>query len=79
MELLDPVISSEMDGIEVFCSYHGEREREFFREYGEKRGLILTCGSDYHGKIKPSVSIGGHGYTLDQEVMKEYVERLVSR
>lgn len=53
MELLDPVISSEMDGIEAFCSYHE--------------------------KIKPSVSIGGHGCTLDQEVMKEYVERLVSR
>jgi len=29
-----------------------------YKEFAEKRGLLVTCGSDFHGKTKPSVTIG---------------------
>ena len=77
MELLDPIVDTGLDGIEAFCSYHGEKEREFFREYGKKRDLILTCGSDYHGKTKPAVFLGGHGCSLKPDEMQGYLRRLL--
>lgn len=79
MELLDPIVNTGIDGIEAFCSYHGEEERKFFMEYGRKRNLILTCGSDYHGKTKPAVALGGHGCILGREEMEENLHRLLGR
>lgn len=77
--LLDPIVDAGMDGIEAFCSYHGPKERAYFLEYGRNRDRIITCGSDFHGKIKPAVSLGGHGCTLDKNTIMGYVERLACR
>lgn len=60
-ELLGEVLDLGMDGVEAFSSYHtSEQAAEFYRQTQE-RGLFVTCGSDYHGKTKPSICLGGYG------------------
>lgn len=60
-ELLGEVLDLGMDGVEAFSSYHTpEQAAEFYRET-QRRGLFATCGSDYHGKTKPAIRLGGHG------------------
>ena len=78
-ELLEPMREMGLDGIEVFCSYHGEKEREFYAAYARAHGMILTCGSDFHGKIKPAVAIGGHGCMLSEEEMEREIQRLLEK
>lgn len=58
--LLDVVLRLGLDGIEAFSSYHTLPETEFFYEQAKKRKLLITCGSDYHGKTKPSVHLAGY-------------------
>lgn len=58
--LLDEVLNFGMDGIEAFSSYHTKEQTEFFYSKAQGRHLITTCGSDYHGKTKPSIQVGQH-------------------
>lgn len=59
--MLDEMPGLGIDGIEAFSSYHSFSQSEYF--YGEacKKKLLVTCGSDYHGKTKPSIELGMHG------------------
>lgn len=61
-ELLEPMIQIGLDGIEVFSSYHSPEQASFFYNVANDHKLVVTCGSDYHGKTKPSIPVGGHGY-----------------
>ena len=69
--LLNDITSEGIDGIEVFSSYHSREESEFFLDYAKQNKLFISCGSDFHGKTKPSIQIGGHGAFLeDKELLK---------
>lgn len=58
--LLDPLLDLGLDGIEAFSSYHTSAQAAFYRDAARRRKLLITCGSDYHGKTKPSVKLGGY-------------------
>ena len=49
----------ELDGLEVFSSYHNAIETAFYLEVAKKHHLLITGGSDFHGMIKPNIRIGG--------------------
>ncbi|MCP5455444.1 MAG: PHP domain-containing protein [Thermotogae bacterium] len=57
-DLFDKFTDSGIDGIEVFSSYHDTSETEYFYKTAKRKNLIITCGSDFHGKTKPAVFIG---------------------
>lgn len=59
--LFDPVLRAGIDGIEAFSSYHTPEQRAYYAAEAKRRALFVTCGSDYHGKIKPAISLGAHG------------------
>ena len=65
-ELFDEIVKVGIDGVEVFCSYHNKEIAEYFHEQAKKHSLIITCGSDYHGKTKPAVKLGETGYRPEQ-------------
>lgn len=71
MELLDPIIREGVMGIEVFSNYHTLDQIEYFRSKVKKDKLIMTGGSDFHGKNKPSIQLGDcngifdEGYLMD--------------
>lgn len=69
--LLGEVLDLGMDGVEAFSSYHTPEQAVKFYRQARERGLSVTCGSDYHGKTKPAIRLGGYGelpsdFTLGQ-------------
>ena len=73
-ELFEPDIG--IKGVEVFCSYHDKETAEYFYKKAMEFSLIITCGSDYHGKTKPSVKLGKTGCRLDRAEMDKQIELL---
>lgn len=57
-EKLAEIAQSQFDGIEVFSSYHCEKQEKYFFETAKHLKKFITCGSDFHGKIKPAVHLG---------------------
>jgi len=66
MEMLDFIIKEGIEGIEVFSNYHTSREIDYFYKKAKEYGLLITCGSDFHGKYKPGIEIGMCNCTLDE-------------
>ena len=68
--LLADLLKLGIDGIEAFSSYHSQEQAEYYYHTAQERNLFVTCGSDYHGKTKPSIGIGQHGCTVSKEDIK---------
>ncbi len=45
-------------GIEVFHSDHRPADMQRYGEIARKYGLLVTGGSDFHGEVKPQISLG---------------------
>ena len=68
------LINAGLKGIEVFSSYHNSEKIGYFKELALKYNLLITAGSDFHGKgVKPDVELGAHGgdYSLVKK-LKEF-------
>jgi len=59
-ETLRHLVGRGLEGLEVYSPYHNPGEQEAFRSFAETNGLLVTAGSDFHGKaVKPDVELGG--------------------
>lgn len=78
--LLRDIISERIDGLEVFCSYYSAEESRHFMGIAREYGLLATCGSDFHGKHKPNIPLGGHGAPQEGRcVLAELEKRLLEK
>lgn len=59
--LLDAIFAYDIIGIEVYSSYHSQKQIQFYEAYAKEHHLYMTCGSDFHGKTKPAIALGAHG------------------
>lgn len=67
-----------VNGIEVYSSYHNAEQTELFKQYAMDNDLLITAGSDFHGeRIKPNISLGGHGCP-DLSVAQKFIDRIRS-
>ena len=66
-DLLAVLAERGIAGVEAYSSYHNAGEREFWRRLGNELGLAVTCGSDFHGRVKPSIVLGGHAGDAHEE------------
>ncbi|MDF9825065.1 putative metal-dependent phosphoesterase TrpH [Breznakia sp. PF5-3] len=57
-QLMEDIIDSGIDGIEVYSSYHSAEQIDYYKNYAQSHQLLMTCGSDFHGKTKPRVFMG---------------------
>lgn len=77
-ELADELMDQGADGLEVFNNYHNEKQATYFAELISKRGALMTCGSDFHGKNKPLISIGQYsGLKTYSKYLKQSVSRIL--
>jgi len=60
-ELVAELLEQGASGLEVFNNYHSGEQTAYFADLIRKRGALMTCGSDFHGKTKPLISIGQYG------------------
>ena len=59
-ERLLELIGAGLEGIEVYSSYHGIEDEDYFKGVCDRFGLLMTAGSDFHGReIKPNVPLDG--------------------
>lgn len=58
-DFLNSIVSLNLlDGIECYHSLHTMDKTRYLLDYCNEHGLYASGGSDYHGKIKPTVTIG---------------------
>lgn len=57
-DLLGEILALGFEGVEAFSSYHTEAQSAFFCRRTREEGRFCTCGSDYHGRLKPAIFLG---------------------
>lgn len=67
--LLEEILAKGILGIEVYSSYHNHHQVKLYREAALANHLLMTCGSDFHGKTKKSIKIGGINCEDDDQRM----------
>ncbi len=78
-ELLGGIVALEIDGIEAFSSYHTPEQALVRMRQARDYHLFYTCGSDFHGKTKPSIHLGGHGCKGTEEELERELEKLIEK
>lgn len=79
--VLAEAIEAGIDGLEVWHSQHDDELRRSLAGLAERRGLLATGGSDYHGRHKPDVRVGsgtGGNVAVPDERLAALRERLAS-
>lgn len=56
--MMDVLVGAGLSGIEVYYSQHSCSQVERFAAAAERRNLLATGGSDYHGETKPHINLG---------------------
>lgn len=75
-ELLDEMVKLGLQGVECFSSYHSEEVNRYFYNKAKELNILYTCGSDFHGKTKPSIKLGEHHSDVEEEIkdnLKKYL------
>lgn len=73
--ILTELIHLGLDGIECYSSYHSEMQNAFYVGLASKRNLLITCGSDYHGKTKPHIRMGQGSCPVNVDEMLKQLEK----
>ena len=71
LEIVDDIIEEGIDGLEVFSTYHSPEQIEYFYNKAEKNNLLMTFGSDFHGKNKPHIRLKGYPIPEKYEGIRE--------
>ena len=75
-KFLNSIISlNALDGIECYHSLHTIDSTKYLLNYCNEHQLYASGGSDYHGKIKPTVKIGESiiGEKIPYEILKPWL------
>lgn len=56
--VLEHVLALPLDGVEAFSSYHTAAQAAFYMEKAKEKQVLVTGGSDFHGRSKPDVRLG---------------------
>ncbi|MCK4990585.1 MAG: hypothetical protein KAS29_08870, partial [Bacteroidales bacterium] len=70
-EVVNELMDHGAAGLEVSNNYHNNKQVAFFASETSKRGALMTCGSDFHGKNKPLISLGQYNFL---ESYRDYLE-----
>ncbi len=73
---IKPLIEYGLGGLEVYYSRHTKPQTETYKKIARHLDLLITGGSDFHGKNKPGVKIGVGKGNLDLQY--HLVENLLS-
>jgi len=69
------VLLNALDGIECYHSLHTMDNTKFLLNYCNEHSLYSSGGSDYHGKIKPTVKMGEsiNGIKIPYEILEPWL------
>ncbi|MGB4589061.1 MAG: PHP domain-containing protein [Clostridiaceae bacterium] len=75
-ELLKGIIKVGVKGIEVYSSYHSAKQTAFFENKVNEMNLLFSSGSDFHGKTKPSIHLGGTESAGNEDQIRKWLHSL---
>jgi len=75
--MMPDLCAAGLNAIEAYHSDHGPRETELYLGLAKQYGLLVTGGSDFHGAIKPEVSLGT-GYKGNLQVPEDVWVRMLA-
>lgn len=75
-EMFGKLVEVGIEGVEAFCSYHQNKEDVFYQELAKKYGILVTQGSDFHGRLKPQIKAGSIESGLEDEICKNLYKKL---
>ncbi len=78
--LIEDLKDMGMDGIEVYHSKHTSGQTRHYKRIADKLHLLITGGSDWHGRNDPKAELGSQRvpYAVLQ-MMKDYIATRTSR
>lgn len=74
-EVFDEMVKLGIKGVEVFSNYHIPDTVQYFYNKGKEHNILITCGSDYHGKTKPAIEIGECRCHIDEHEIEEQLKK----
>ncbi len=72
---IDRMIEAGLMGIEIYHPKHNKEQTEILLEFCEKRGLLVSCGSDFHGVFSETDTQIGRT-SVDSEKTREFLSLL---
>lgn len=65
---------ASLDGIECFYTMFSEEQTTYIRDFAKKHNLLISGGSDYHGKNKQNheLGIGRVNLNISKEIVKNW-------
>jgi predicted metal-dependent phosphoesterase TrpH len=80
-QVVGEAMAAGIGGLEVWHSQHDAEVRRSLAGLAERRGLLATGGSDYHGRHKPDVHLGtgsARNVAVPQELLDTLRDRLAT-
>ncbi|MDP4278804.1 MAG: phosphatase, partial [Bacteroidota bacterium] len=74
--LVNELLAKGAEGLEVFNNYHDADQIDFFATLAIQKSILMTCGSDFHGKNKPLIDIGQYRFN---ETYSDYLSKSVKQ
>lgn len=69
--LVRDYVDKGLDGIEVYSSHSPDDKKTIYAKLADKYGLIISCGSDFHGTNARIPSVGANIGTVAEESILE--------
>jgi len=73
-ELVAELTDYGLMGIEVFYSKHTPDQIRFYKYLADKYGLLITAGSDFHGKTKPDIKLG---MNVADDILQPFIRKVI--
>ena len=70
------IIDKGVVGVEVYSSYHSQSTIDHYHKLALEHDLIMTLGSDFHGKTKPSIHLGKFVISDEEELTQLFLSQL---
>lgn len=70
------IIAAGVAGVEAYSSYHDPETIRFYAQQAQARGVLMTIGSDFHGKTKPAIRLGAFSIPDEPQIRAAFLERV---
>ena len=77
-ELMPELCDAGLNAIEAYHSDHSAADTELYLGLAKRYGLLVTGGSDFHGSVKPGVTLG-RGLNGNLKVPDDLLDKLKNR
>lgn len=76
VDVFNKIIDKGVIGVEVYSSYHSPEVMEHYQALALEHDLIMTLGSDFHGKTKPSIHLGKFNIPDEKQLTERFIAQI---